>query len=192
MMSDGELVRQARAGRIEAFEHLVRQYASRITALCHARVRRADVAEDLAQETFLRGYRALATLADPDKVGAWLFGIAHRACLDWLKAKARTQVPFSALGPDQDPEELLPCNHEPHSDRPGADEVDRLLAEVEALPKDYREVIMLYYYQDLTYRDLAGILGVSPATINARLTKARALLRERLGAEKTAIRSSRA
>ena len=51
---------------------------------------------------------------------------------------------------------------------------------VEALPEDYREVILLYYYEDVTYRDLAQALGVSPATINARLTKARAMLRERL------------
>ena len=55
-----------------------------------------------------------------------------------------------------------------------------LLAEVEALPEDFRRVVMLYYYEDLTYRDLAQLLGVSTATINARLTKARALLRERL------------
>ena len=55
-----------------------------------------------------------------------------------------------------------------------------LLAEVEALPDDYRQVVLLYYYQDLTYRELADLLRVSPATINARLTKARALLRARL------------
>ena len=55
------------------------------------------------------------------------------------------------------------------------------MAAVEALPEDYREVLLLYYYEDVTYRDLAETLGVSPATINARLTKARAMLRERLG-----------
>jgi RNA polymerase sigma-70 factor (ECF subfamily) len=54
------------------------------------------------------------------------------------------------------------------------------MTEVEALPEECREVIMLYYYQDLTYRDLAQLLGVSAATVNARLTRARSLLRERL------------
>ena len=58
-----------------------------------------------------------------------------------------------------------------------AEESRNLMAQVEALPDDYREVVMLYYYQDVTYRDLAQTLGVSPATINARLTKARAMLR---------------
>ncbi len=176
-MSDAKLVRQALAGRAEAYAELVRRWAGRITALCHARIGRADVADDLAQETFLRGYRALATLADADKFGAWLWGIAQRACLDWLKAKGNSQVPFSSFGPGRNPADLLPS---PGPDHDRDEEVRLLLAEVEALPETYRQVVMLYYYDDLTYRDLAQILGVSPATVNARLTRARALLRERL------------
>jgi RNA polymerase sigma-70 factor (ECF subfamily) len=66
------------------------------------------------------------------------------------------------------------------SDLERDEERRRILDEVEALPEEYRTVILLYYYQDLTYRDLAKLLGVSSATINARLTKARSLLRTRL------------
>lgn len=54
------------------------------------------------------------------------------------------------------------------------------MAAVEALPDEFRTVIMLYYYDDATYRDLARTLGVSIATVNARLTRARAMLRARL------------
>ena len=54
------------------------------------------------------------------------------------------------------------------------------MAEVESLPEEYRVVLMLFYYQELKYRDIAQMLGVSAATVNARLTKARAMLRERL------------
>jgi RNA polymerase sigma-70 factor (ECF subfamily) len=179
-MSDGELVRQTLAGRSEAYEALVRLYAARITAICHAKVRRADVADDMAQETFLRGYRALSSLTDPDKFGAWLCGIATRACLDWLKARGRSTVSFSAMGMGPEPEELLPPVEEvvPRLDQD--EERRQLLSEVESLPDDCRQVVMLYYYQELTYRELADMLGVSPATINARLTKARGLLRARL------------
>jgi RNA polymerase sigma-70 factor (ECF subfamily) len=180
-MSDGDLVRQVLAGRTEVYEELVRRWAGRITALCHAKVRRADVADDLAQETLMRSYRAVRSLHEPEKFGAWLCGIAVRTCLDWLKAKERSQIVFSALGPDRNPEDFLPGT--PPNDELGidhADEVRHLMAEVEALPEEQRTVVMLYYYQDITYRELAQILGVSPATINARLTKARAQLRERL------------
>jgi RNA polymerase sigma-70 factor (ECF subfamily) len=177
-MSDGELVRQVLAGRAQAYEDLVRRWAGRITAVCHAKVGRADAADDLAQETLLRGFRALKSLVNPDKFGPWLCGIALRACLDWLKAKERTQVVFSALGPERNPADYLPARN--HEDVDHGDELRQLMAEVEALPEEYRQVVMIYYYQDVTYRDVANALGVSTATVNARLTKARLMLRERM------------
>ena len=178
-MSDAELVRQARAGRTEAYAELARRWAARVAALCHARLGRAHVADDLAQETLLRGFRSLSSLSDPERFGPWLCGIALRACLDWLKSKQNQQIPFSILGPDHDPDDYRDgraAEFDPERD----DERRRLLAEVEGLPEECRKVVMLYYYEDVTYRDLGHILGVSPATINARLTKARALLRARL------------
>jgi RNA polymerase sigma-70 factor (ECF subfamily) len=180
-MSDGDLVRQTLAGRSQAYEELVRRWAGRVTAMCHARVGRAAEAEDLAQEALLRGFRSLSSLAEPEKFGSWLCGIAVHACLDWLKAKERTQVTFSALSRDHNAEEFL-CGRSDTDccalDR--EEELGQLMAEVEALPQEYREVVMLYYYEDVTYRDLAQMLGVSAATINARLTRARAMLRDRL------------
>lgn len=182
MPSDGELVRQALDGRMAAYEELARRWSARVLAFCHARTGCAHVAEDLAQETLLRGLRGLATLQSPDKFGPWLRGIAHRAYLDWRKSKQTSQVPFSVLGTDG-----LPANDMSTARDATAEQVERrdqlrhLMAEVEALPDDCREVVMLYYYHEVTYRDLAELLGVSSATINARLTKARALLRKRLG-----------
>jgi RNA polymerase sigma-70 factor (ECF subfamily) len=179
-MSDAELVRQARAGRAEAYAELVRRWAARVTAVCHARVGRAGAADDLAQEALLRGFRSLGTLADPGRFGPWLCGIALRACLDWLKAKQNAQVPFSALGPGRHPDDYPGGRPGPADAAEREDDLRQLMTEVEALPEDCRRVVLLYYYEDLTYRDLARLLGVSPATVNARLTRARALLRARL------------
>src|SRR5439155_27191963 len=137
------------AGQGQAYEQLVRRWAGRVTAVCHARVGRAGVAEDMAQEALLRGFRALRSLEDPDKFGPWLCGIAMRACLDWLKAKERTQVPFSVLSRNGDTEAVLGSRAE--ADSPSAEqaeELDLLLAEVERLPEECRQVIMLYYYVD--------------------------------------------
>jgi RNA polymerase sigma-70 factor (ECF subfamily) len=171
------------AGKSAAYGELVHRWAARITAFCHARVRSPDAAEDLAQETLLRGFRALASLAQPDLFGTWLHGIALRACLDWLKSRARKTVPLSALGPDGAADSLADETSNWDVSRVERDdEIHRLMREVEELPDDYREVLMLYYYDDVTYQDLAAMLGVSAATINARLTKARAMLRVRLSA----------
>lgn len=175
---DAELVREARRGSVAAYAELVRRWSARVLAVCHARVRRRDVAEELAQETLLRGFQSLATLESPERFGSWLRGIAQRVCLDWLKAKQTGQVTFTELPTDKKPDGFLTSDADGSVDR--ADEVRRLMSTVEKLPDEFREVLMLYYYQDATYQELAETLNVSSATINARLTKARAMLRERL------------
>lgn len=182
-MSDGELVRQVLAGKVGAYELLARRWAPRVMAVCHARVGRADAADDLAQETLLRGLRALPTISDPEKFGPWLCGIAVRTCLDWLKASARTEVTMSALAADRDPESIAIDEDDARERSDRRDEIRRLMAEVERLPLPYRQVLMHYYYEDCTYKQIAELLGVSAATVNMRLTKARQLLRQRLGAE---------
>jgi len=179
-MTDGELVRRTLAGHQSAFAELVRRWSARVLAVCRATLRRPQPAEDLAQESLLRAYRALGTLTEPEKFGPWLVGIARRACWDWLKAKQTHQVSLNGNSgnPDQPafPEPIDPWP-EP-CDQAAADETHaRLWGAVEALPDDQREVILLYYRGAATYQELAELLAVSAATINARLTKARAALR---------------
>jgi RNA polymerase sigma-70 factor (ECF subfamily) len=182
--SDAELVRQAGNGRPDAYGELARRWSPRVMAVCHARVRCQNSAADLAQETLLRGFRDLVTLKVPEKFGAWVRGIAHRVCLDWLKSKQQSQVPFSRLADDEHPYEPLACGDDVGAAVELADEVHSLMAEVESLSDNHREVLMLFYYGEMSYRDIAELLGVSPATINARLSEARELLRERLGTER--------
>jgi RNA polymerase sigma-70 factor (ECF subfamily) len=181
-MSDGELVRQALSGRSSAYGELARRWSASILAFCHAKVRSVHAAEDLAQESLLRGLRALPTLSDPEKFGAWLRGIALRVCLDWLKSKQTRQVTLGPLSAERGEFDALVTSDaaDPGQAADRAEQIRLLMAEVEALPDEYREVVMHYYYQDVTYRQLADALGVSAATVNARLTKARAMLRERL------------
>ncbi len=179
--TDGELVRRAQQGERAARDQLVRRWSPRVLAFCHARVRNRHLAEDLAQETLLRGMRAIRTLQAPERFGAWLRGIALRVYADWRKSKEAGQLPFTAIDCVQNLEGLMQADGEPvETAAERADELRRLMREVESLKEEYREVLMLYYYEQVTYRDLAELLGVSTATINARLTKARAALRRRL------------
>lgn len=171
--SDGDLVASAREGRREAYDELVRRYAAKISAVCGSRMGRRGPVEDMTQEAFMRGYRALATLEEPEKFGSWLYGIAVRACLDWLKSKARSQVSLEALGPAGE------AAHVPDG-APDEERQKRVLDGVEGLPEIFREVVMCFYYKKQSYQEMSAMLGITPAAVNARLTKARALLRERL------------
>lgn len=179
--TDGELVRQVLEGERTACDDLVRRWSARILAFCHARVGNHHAAEDLAQEALLRGLRGLRSLKSPERFGTWLCGIAMRVCRDGRKSKQASQVPFTVLDARGRPEDLA-CTDEDATEAKvdRLDDVRRLLEEVEGLAEPQREILMLYYYQDVSYRELAEMLGVSTATVNARLTQARAILRERL------------
>ncbi len=183
-MSDGHLVRRTMAGDNTAYEELVYRWSARLTAYLRARVHRVDVAEDLAQEVLLRAYRNLATLNSPDKFGAWLLSIAHASAIDWLKAKARSEVSFDELNQQCGVQTQGWTTGEPPPDQQciSAERRDILLESVHSLPQPLREVLLIYYYDDATYQEIADMLGVSTATVNARLTKARAMLRGTLAA----------
>jgi RNA polymerase sigma-70 factor (ECF subfamily) len=170
--SDGELVKAVRNGRREAYDELVRRHAAKIGAVCRSRLGPRGPVEDMVQESFLRGFRGLSGLDDPEKFGSWLYGIAIRACLDWLKAKERTQVSFDALG---DPDGFRKSGPVDEPERSS-----RLHDQIDALPESYREVVLLFYYRKQSYQEMSRILNLTPAAINARLTKARAMLRERM------------
>jgi RNA polymerase sigma-70 factor (ECF subfamily) len=176
-MDDADLVRQVLAGNTDAYADLALRWTSRVTALCHARLARADLAEELAQETLVRGFEELPSLADPARFGPWLTGIAVNTCRDWLKSHQNRPVHFSAL-PNGTPDR--PTGPNPLTEVERTDDVTRLLRAVEELPEELRVVVMLFYYQQASYRDIAHLLDVSAATVNARLTRARAQLRARL------------
>jgi RNA polymerase sigma-70 factor (ECF subfamily) len=186
-MDDAELVRQVLAGNKEAYNSLALRWAGRVTALCHARLGRADLAEELAQETLVRGFEELPSLSEPARFGPWLAGIAANTCRDWLKARQNSQVPFSAL-PGGSP--AVPAGPNPLREAERSDDITRLKQAVEQLPEECRVVLMLFYYQQSSYRDIAYLLDVSPATVNARLTRARSLLRAALGAPPPAVPDS--
>src|SRR5436190_22356649 len=126
-MTDGQLVRQALSGQPSAYETLVRRWSPRVLGTCHARVGRAAAAEDLAQETLLRGLRALPTLAEPEKFGPWLCGIASRTCLDWLKRSERRDVSLAAA--DDGAERFAAAGGNAATDAERADDIDHLMRE---------------------------------------------------------------
>ncbi len=179
-MTDGDLVRRAREGHASAFEQLARRWSARVLAVCHARVSRRDIAEDLAQEALLRAFEKLSTLRTPEQFGAWLRGIAVHVCQDYGRTPRRRDVNLSALGTNGHTADF-PAT-QPAVDEPleADDDADQLQAQIHQLPEELREVLLLRYYDDLTYDQLADVLGVSRATVNSRLAAARDLLKRRL------------
>lgn len=174
-MTDGELVRRVVAGDTAAYGELVRRWFRRILALCQSRVCSND-AEDLTQDVFVRGYSHLPSLANAEMFGSWLRGIALNICVDWCRDRVRQRQVF---GTENQQTELASVAGQIEGIL-AADERAFVVGQVATIPEDLREVILLRYYENLTYDEMAQWLGVARATVNERLAKARALLRIRL------------
>ena len=136
-------------------------------------------ANDLAQETFVRAYMSIHSFQSRASLNTWLYRIALNTTRNWVRSQSRASSERMAerLAPmaaavDPGPEEALMVS-----------EQRRLLKHaLTALPDHYRDVILLRHYQDMTYDEIAGVLGVPIGTVRSRIAQARQLLMRRLGA----------
>ena len=184
MLPDAALVRMAKRGESDAYAELVRRWSVAITVTCRARVHCLNTAEDLTQETLLRGWDALATLQDDNKFGSWLRAIAHRVCLDWLKKHQNRQVPFSTLGQDnKGGDAFAGTSTDPLENLARQSEYDQLHIALESLPEEEREIMLLYATGDWTYAALSEHLEIAVGTVNVRLARARTKLCKLLSAQ---------
>ena len=97
LISDGKLVHQTLDGQQSAFDQLVDRWSARLFSYVRMRVRNEHVSEDIAQESFLKAYRSLASLADQEKFGSWLLSIAHRLIIDWSRRNATSEKAREAI-----------------------------------------------------------------------------------------------
>lgn len=161
---------RAQRGEEVAWRALVERYQRPVFALLSrmlSPVARRDLVEDLAQETFLRAFRALPTFdrAAPGRLSSWLLTIATRLALDELRHRRAPQEPL-----------------QPVHFQTAASGADRHLAAtltraVEALSPDHRAVILLREVHGLDYEEIAAALAISVGTVRSRLSRARAQLR---------------
>ncbi len=172
-------VAQALRGDQHAFAHLVHAYQVPVYNLCYRMLGNAVEAEDAAQETFVRVYRHLKAYDPQQKLSSWILAVASHYCIDRLR---RRRIKWLSL--DQVlPTHLLAGNAvQPEDDvleRESCVEVRDLL---QSLPAEHRLVITLRYWQDLSYAEIAQIVGTTESTIKSRLYRARRMLAERLTA----------
>jgi RNA polymerase sigma-70 factor, ECF subfamily len=141
----------------------------------------AAEAEDLTQETFCKAQLSLGQLRDQDRAKSWLFRILRNAYLHRLRAaKHQPTVPLDGVGdlPERLPEPLPEVDGEL---------LQQALAE---LPEVYRTPIILYYFDDFSYRDIAEQMDLPIGTVMSRLARAKAHLRNRLFPAETVAASS--
>jgi len=180
---DVQLVEEALGGNQLSFQLLVERYQERVFALARHYTKSAVEIEDIAQDTFLKAFRRLETFQRQSSFSTWLYRIAVNTALDFLKRMGRS--PVQAV---EDPElSASPVRAQAGSGvaiaGPDAgmrrEEIARITAEVlESLPEIFRTVLILREFEDLSYQEMAEVLGVSIGTVESRLFRARARFKE--------------
>jgi RNA polymerase sigma-70 factor (ECF subfamily) len=183
--SDEALAVAARDGSEEAFRELVERFEGPVFSLLVRMVRRAELAEDLAQETFVKAWRALDRFDPARKFSSWLFKIAHNSALDALRRRGEEALSLDGPGPEG--EGPMPLPADPRAEDPLARKVARdagraLEGAVAGLKPAYREVLLLRFAQGLSYEEIAEVTGAPLGTVKVHLFRARQELARRMTA----------
>jgi len=170
---ESKLVAQVLGGDHDAFAELVRRHHAEIIGLCVSMLRDASLAEDAAQEAFLKAFRSLEKFRKDSSFSTWLYRIASNTCLDHLRRKSRDRSQsLEALQENEEKRvrELFAAKPIfPIADE-DADLLERVLA---ALPEDCRLILTLREIQGLDYEELSESLDCSLYAVKGRLKRAR-------------------
>ena len=177
--NDVVLIQRILDGDEGAFTALVKKYQKWVHTLVWRKIGDFHTAEEITQDIFLKVYKRLSTLKPPDRFPGWLYVIATRHCITWLRKK---QLPTASLDamPTTELEEVCYTQYEAtHSEEVSLEHQRELVKRLlQKLPESERTVVTLYYLAEMTSEDISTFLGVSPNTIRSRLRRARNRLKK--------------
>ncbi len=179
---DEQLVELVLRGSEDAFRDLVRRYQRPIYALILRMVRDPAEAEELAQDVFIKAYRALDRFDRSKKFSSWLFKIAHNTAIDRLRRKRPITVPLETPEDQADPLTLIADRH---AESPSiAVERGELAQAFEValgrLRSAYREVMVLRFQEGMAYEEIAEVTGLPLGTVKTHLHRARRAMAQEL------------
>ena len=177
---DVQLIRKILSGDDAAFGILIERHQKSVHTLVWRKIGDYHYAEDIMQEAFLQAYKKLSTLKNPDQFAGWLYVIANRLCIDWMRKQKRIQKQKPAMQSLEGTrlEEIEESSYTHHMSEQRMTErteycrdlVQQLL---EKLPENERTVVTLYYLDEMPTKEIGKFLGVPVNTIASRLHRAR-------------------
>ncbi|MBX3652881.1 MAG: RNA polymerase sigma factor RpoE [Ramlibacter sp.] len=178
--TDLMLVERTVAGDQRAYELLVIKYQRRIERLIGRMVRDVDLVEDIAQETFIRAYRALAQFRGEAQFYTWLYRIAvNTAKKALVDLKRNPLISHSALRAGEDEDETyggeneLTTSETPETELAAKEIAATVNAAMEALPEELRQAVTLREIEGLSYEEIAEVMGCPIGTVRSRIFRAR-------------------
>ena len=162
--------------REQIIDQLMREYSDDILHLVYTYVKNRTIAEDLAQEIFIKCYEKLNQFNQQSTIKTWLYRIASNHCKDYLRSWHFRKITLSNKVFDHIPSKSKQVEEEviKHS------EENSLTNAVMNLPLKYREVVFLHYYEELSLKEISKITSVNINTLKTRLKRAKELLKDKM------------
>ena len=184
---DVRLMVQVRGDIVGAFETLVERYQNRLVGILFHLVGNREEAEDLCQEVFLRIYKARKGYRPRAKFSTWLFTIANNLALNHLRSKGRNpSIPLGGSSPTNSEavasvaQQLAGREGTPSAQMRQAELADLVREALTVLNEDQKLAVLLNKFEEMSYAEIADVMGRSPAAIKSLLARARTQLREQL------------
>src|SRR5436190_13520844 len=159
-----------------AFERLVREHQHMVYCVALSFCKDSALAEDVAQEAFLKAYRSVDQMREPARLKTWLYSIARFTAIDWIRRRRREPV----LGLAEGAAKEIP-------ERPAAeskeDRTVRVMDVIRGLQEDHREIMILRYVRGLSYTQIARETGTTAGAVGEKLSRIREIVRQKLRAE---------
>lgn len=175
------IIQRVQTGDVNAFELLVREYEKNVYNLALRMVKNPDDASDMTQEAFIKAYNSLSSFRGDSKFSVWLYRIVSNVCLDYLRSVSRHPAVSLSVENDEGEETELDI---PDDSRSPEELLERKLTResvrrgLEALPEDYRQILLLREIQGLSYDEISEILSLELGTVKSRIFRARKKLCE--------------
>lgn len=176
-MTDEEIAARVQHGNAEIFGVLMARYEPKLSRYARKFLTHPDDCADVVQDVFIKSYTNIRSFDTARKFSPWIYRIAHNEFINTIRKKRREPVSFF------DPDVLFPhpaAKETADGDLTRADlrgELDQGLSKLSA---KYREVLVLYYFEELEYREIADILKIPIATVGVRLRRAKEMLRKNI------------
>ena len=167
-LTDEEIARAVQSGDVEIFGVLIKRYEAKMMRYAKKFLFDYEDAEDIVQEIFLKAYINIQSFDTGRKFSSWLYRIAHNEFINAIKKKKRRPLLFF------DPDTLLPrpVSKENTDTKANEQELSHLLDKcLNKLDAKYREPLVLYYFEELSYKEIADVLRVPIATVGIRLQR---------------------
>lgn len=172
--TDEEIIEKVKKGNSELYGVIVEKYRSLLMRYVRRVTNQAEEeVEDIVQEVFIKGYENVQSFDQTKKFSSWIYRIAHNLCIDFFRKK----IPITSV--IEDGEELFESGEklieELAMEKEKAEEVVRA---VERLELKYREVILLYYFEEKSYDEISDILHINTSNVGVLLLRAREKLKK--------------